>query len=159
MWEDLLTLDCQLEGLLRRGWQATRDSAARLYSQRIPHIQSARWAAEALLVLPLWFFFEAYRKVWSLYESVLQYRLSLLPIQLQRFLFCWVLSCVIGHVLILSLTPLPFGLWTIGLCSVHAYIMHAGWNGGPRWCRQKLGVRPSRIVDREEPYGGLDLGN
>jgi hypothetical protein len=116
-----------------------------------------QWVQLVLFAL-LWLSFEGYTRAWAFIqtraEPVLRYKLS----TGHRALFCLIVSLVVGHGLMLTLSTFPLSFWSFGFWTAHGLFIHLRWHRGVRWCRHVLGIWPTQY-DPERPYDALYLDN
>jgi hypothetical protein len=159
----------ELSSLSRR-LRRTRRTLARAVRASVPILLRCRAVAlnrtlrfcrwlRAVLILYLWISFEGEMHGWALFQREAAKRLAWQTRGWHRFVYCLMLSLAGGQVsLALGMHSGP-NMGTFLLCAAHGAAVHIFWQRGVRWCKQILGVRPSRSSDPTKPYAGLDLGN
>jgi hypothetical protein len=116
-----------------------------------------RWM-RSILILMLWISFEAYIWGWEIIKRRAGKSLGQQANGWQRLVYCLALSLTGGQFVLLLLTRAHLSIWTMLLCAAHGLAVHIFWHRGVRWCKQQLGVRPTRGFDPQNPFAGLDLG-
>ena len=155
MWQQHSRVARMAKRMMRRAQQTMSRNVPTLRDLRnhLPmRFRSLRRWARTVLIGPLWISFEAYAAIWNCIQP------RSLTLRKHRAGLCVVLSLTFGHLLLWSIGMRP-SIWTVCLCAVHGVVVHWRWQGGLRWCRWQLRIRPSRFVDLERPFAGLDLGN
>ncbi len=117
-----------------------------------------RWLWTILLA-PVYISFEVYMATWAFWVRRTNINAGLQSDGWQRGLFCLVLSLTLGQGILLTLTRMPCSTWSFLVCGMHGVAVHVLWKRGQRWCRQQLGIRPTRSANPNKPWDALDFGN
>lgn len=152
----------QLRGQVARiARQLRRDAPSRLLRLQGQLLTIGRAAISRLttiLIGLLWLTFAGYIRAWRFLQPILE-DLTGRPLKGgHRALFCLAVSAVGGVCLMLRFTPFRLDLTSFLFWVIHGLVVHAYWEQGEKWCRRRLGLRPTRF-DPARPFDGLDLGN
>lgn len=113
------------------------------------------WLRTVLLFL-LWVSFEAEIRAWDWLKGAMSRNPQHNSGDWHRLVFCAAVSLTAVQ-LVFLFAGMYLSVWAYALCAGHGIAVHLFWEKGRRWSKRRAGLRPSRFIDPENKYGGLDL--
>ena len=129
----------------------------RLYLLRLA-FRVACWIRLGVIAF-MWISFEGYLRTWKFLQVFWEDLTGMRSTKAHRAIFCLSVSILVGHLVMLTLTPFRVSPWSLIFWTAHGMVVHTYWARGLRWCCDQMGMRRSGHYSAEEAFDGLDLGN